>query len=185
MVVQWHVIQPQKVFRALLVSACCIYCQQANQKREESRNNKWWSMFGKKKKKVNVRLLHICLHTSHFTFSQKSQEWLGFSQRHLKPNLPNSNLETAFYLTVLKSYRALMLVLNTVYFAFQVQFGSLWVLWHCLVRGEKEFLRELLLSGQHCPHKHKSETDVHTYTPLRTILQHFELCPCIIITILV
>lgn len=61
------------------------------------------------------------------------------SQRHLKkikrrapfPNLslPNSNLEMASYLTVLKSYREVMLVLNTAHSAFQVllvlQFGAL------------------------------------------------------------
>lgn len=44
-------------------------------------------------------------------------------------NVPNSNLEMASYLIVLKGYQEAMLVLNTAHFAFQVllvlQFGAL------------------------------------------------------------
>lgn len=104
-----------------------------------------------KKKNANVWLLYICLYISHFTFWERSQAWLGFSQRHMKnvkglapfPNLSltNSNLETASHLTVLKGYRAVMLVLNTDHFSFQVllvvQFGALWVLWRSLFRRGK------------------------------------------------
>lgn len=139
----------------------------------------------------------IFVYTSHFTFWERSQAWLGFSQRHMKnvkglepfPNLSltNSNLETASYLTVLKGC-AVMLVLNTTHFSFQVllvlQFGALWVPWRSLFRREKDSLRELLLHWQHCLCKYKSETEAHACTPSHKILRHFELYPCIIIAFL-
>lgn len=164
-------IQPQKLFRGLSVSARCTYCQWGNQKREESSYTEW----------RRVVLLQMCGYTivvSTYPILpfQKESGMTGFSQRHLKnvkrharfpnPRRPNLNLETASYLTVLKGYRAVVLVLNTAHSAFQVllvlQFGALWVLWHCLFRRENDSLRELLLPGQHCPCKHKSETEAHT-----------------------
>lgn len=102
-----------------------------------------------------------------------------------QPQCPQFKSWNASYLTTLKAYWAVVLVLNTAHFAFQVllvlQFGALWVLWRCLFRRENDSLRELLLTRQHCPRKHKSKTEARVS---HTILWHFTPYPYIIIAFL-
>lgn len=121
MVVQWHAIQPQKLFRVLSVSACCVYCQQGRKKRKPS---------------PNVGLLHICLYISHFHKRVKCDRafhwdtWQNVKRCVPFPNLslPNSNLETPFYLTVLKGFWAVMVVFE--YSPFCLSGTASATIWH-------------------------------------------------------
>lgn len=92
----------------------------------------------KKKKSAKCEATpHLSLHIPFYLFTKIRCDWAFYrgswkNVKHRAPfpnlSLPNSNLETASYLTTLKSYGAVMLVLNTAHFAFQVllvlQFGA-------------------------------------------------------------
>lgn len=135
-----------------------------------------------------MRLLHICLYLSHFTFSQKSEMWLGFmtapeKRKHHTPfpklRLPSLNLETASYLTVLKGYWAAMV-------GFEYSPFCLWgsgsaTIWHSLSALALPFQEEKTTpSESYCylgsiVHTNTSQTEAHTCVPSHTTQRHFEL----------
>lgn len=178
MVVQWHAIQPQKLFRALLVSAHCIYCQWGNQEREESSYAKWRSL--KKKKKLQmwgysifVSTYPILLCHKRFRFDWAFQKCKA--SRTISQTQPSQFKSCNSFLfncvERLSSYDV-----GFEYSPFCLSGTASATIWHPVsalaqpFQGENDSLRELLLPGQYCPHKHESETEAHACALSHTIL---------------